>query len=556
MAAAEDVRYGIDLAGVDPASLTGSLADAAVQLAAQPHRALQAFAELSLAQSAVALDVARHVLGADGEPVAKPDPRDRRFDDRAWKENPFLRGLLESYLVSLRSAHRLLDSLNLPEPRRRKAHFALGLLFDALAPTNVPWLNPAVVKEAIDTGGLSVARGMANFVDDLVRNGGQPRQVDTDAFEVGRNLAATPGRVVFKNELIELIAYEPRAERVFAEPIVYSPPWINKYYLMDLAPGRSFVEYALGRGFTVFAISYRNADESMAGVTLDDYLRNSLLAAVGEASRLTGGQRVNVLGVCVGGTLAFIGVAVLAARGEAERIGWTTLANTLVDFNEPGDIAVFTDEATIERIEQRMSRRGYLAPSEMSGPFTWMKGNDLVWRYVVSNWQMGKPPPAFDILAWNADATRLPAKMHSQYLRTCYLDNLLVRPDAFVIDGTPVDGSRVETPLYVLGSKEDHIVPWRSSYATTQLVSGEVRYTLTSGGHIAGLVNPPASTQARYWVRDDCPPDPDAWLQAAQEVRGSWWEGWADWASERSGELVEPPMLPEGDPAPGTYVRG
>jgi polyhydroxyalkanoate synthase subunit PhaC len=556
MAAPEDVRYGIDLAGVDPASLSGSLAEAALRLAREPHRALLAAAELSLAQSAVAVDVARHVLGADGEPVAKPDPRDHRFDDRAWTENPFLRGLLESYLVSVRSADRLVESLALPEPRRRKARFALGLLCDAIAPTNLPWLNPTVVKEAIDTGGLSLVRGMANFVDDLARNGGQPRQVDTDAFEVGRNLAATPGRVVWKNDLIELLAYEPRAERVFAQPVVYSPPWINKYYVMDLAPGRSFVEYAVGRGFTVFAISYRNADESMADLTLDDYLRDSLLAAVGEASRLTGGQPVNLLGVCVGGTLALIGLAVLAARGEAERVGWTTLANALVDYGEPGDIAVFTDEATIERIEQRMSRRGYLAPSELSGPFTWMKGNDLVWRYVVSNWHMGKRPPAFDILAWNADATRLPARMHSQFLRTCYLNNLLVRPDAFVIDGTPVDASKVETPLYVLSSIEDHIVPWRSSYATTQLVSGDVRHTLSSGGHIAGLVNPPGSPKARHWVRDECPPDPDVWLEEAREVRGSWWEDWADWASRRSGELVEPPVLPEGEPAPGSYVRG
>ena len=337
----------------------------------------------------------------------------------------------------------------------RKARFLLDLWLDAAAPTNVPWLNPTVVKEVVDTGGFNLARGFSNFVRDVARNGGLPSQVDRKALALGRDLAATPGRVVLRNDLIELIAYEPQTESVFAQPIVYSPPWINKYYVLDLAPGRSFIEHAVGRGFTVFAISYRNPDASMADLTMDDYLRLGWLTAVDRAAELTGAERVNVLGVCLGGTLTAIGLAVLAARGEAGRVGWATLVNALVDFSDPGDIGVFTDEATVQKIERRTARRGYLKPSELSGPFTWMRANDLVWRYVISGWYLGSRPPAFDILAWNDDATRLPAAMHTQYLRSCYVENLLTRPGGFVADGMPVDIGAIKTPLYVLGAEND-----------------------------------------------------------------------------------------------------
>jgi polyhydroxyalkanoate synthase subunit PhaC len=388
-----------------------------------------------------------------------------------------------------------------------------------------------------------------------VRNGGRPQEVDRSAFELGRDLAATPGTVVFRNELIELIAYAPQTASVHAEPLVYVPPWINKYYLMDMAPGRSWVEFAVRQGFTVFAVSWRNPDESMAELTMDDYLRDGLLTAVERAGDVAGSERVNLVGVCVGGTLTAIALAVLAARGEAERIGWAALLNTLVDFGDPGEIGVFTDEAAIGRIEERIRRRGYISADELGGPFLLMKANDLVWRYVVSSWMMGKRPPPFDLLAWNADGTRIPAAMHSQYLRGCYLENALTRPGALTIDGVAIDMSAVKTPLYVLGSEGDHIVPWRSSYRTTGLVGGEVTYRLSSGGHIAGLVNPPDGKKAAFWAGVDDRAEPDVWRAAAEERTGSWWEDWAAWAAERSGGEVTPPILPEGDPAPGRYVR-
>jgi polyhydroxyalkanoate synthase subunit PhaC len=550
--ALEDLQYGLRLSGADPAAVTGALRSAALALARDPASTLQAVGELTLAQLAVGLDVARSAL--DGE--AELEGADRRFSDRAWRANPFLRGIAGSYLATTRWANRTLDSLDLDEQTKRKARFGLGLLLDAAAPSNIPWLNPEVVKEAYDTGGRSVAKGTFSLAEDLVRNGGRPQEVDRSAFELGRDIAATPGRVVFRNELIELLAYDAQTERVHAEPLVYVPPWINKYYLMDMAPERSWVEFAVRRGVTVLAVSWRNPDESMASLTMDDYLRDGLLAAVDRAAELTGASRVNLVGVCVGGTLTAIALAVLAARGEADRIGWAALLNTLVDFGDPGEIGVFTDEAAIERIEERINRRGYISADELGGPFLLMKANDLVWRYVVSSWMMGKRPPPFDLLAWNADGTRIPAAMHSQYLRGCYLENGLTKAGTLTIDDVPVDMSKVRTPLYVLGSEVDHIVPWRSSYATTGLVGGDVTYRLSSGGHIAGLVNPPGGKKARFWAAAELPTDPDDWRAKAEERAGSWWEDWAEWAAERSGGKVEPPALPDGEPAPGAYVRG
>jgi polyhydroxyalkanoate synthase len=485
--------------------------------------------------------------------VVRPNG-DRRFADRAWTENPAFRGAMESYLVSARWTRRLLAGTELPEQTRRKAEFAVGVLLDALAPANVPWLNPSVLKEAFDTGGLSAAHGFANFLEDAVHRGGRPRQVDTSPFVLGETLAATPGRVVFRNDLIELLAYEPQTETAFGRPLVYSPPWINKYYVLDLAPGRSFIEHAVRAGFTVFAISYRNPDASMAALTLDDYLRDGLFAAIDRASTITGSPAVDLVCVCMGGTLAAVGLAVLAARGDQARIGAATLINSFVDFGEPGPIGAFVDEPTIERIERRNARRGFHSETDLGDVFTMMRGADLFWSYVVSNWLMGKQPPPFDILAWNEDSTRLPAAMHSQYLRACYLANALVEPGAFSIDGTPVDLGAVETPLYLVGSEKDHIVPWRGAYRTAGHVSGPARFVLARSGHIAGIVQPPGGT-SRFRTNDSLPDDPDVWLAGSAETAGSWWDDWVAWAGERAGARVAPPLLPDGPPAPGAYVR-
>jgi len=555
----ERLADGNELWGLDPAALGTSLAAVARDLVTTPQRLFPAVADLALRQSAVGVRTLSAMLGAPVDGDGDIDATDRRFADRAWRENPALRALLDSYLATASWARGLVEDAEVSAPVRSKARFALDGLLDALAPSNVALLNPVVVREAVDTGGLSLARGAANLLDDLRHNRGRPRQVDASGFELGRNLAATPGRVVFANELIELIAYTPQTERVHAQPLLCSPPWINKYYVMDLAPQRSFIEHAVRSGLSVFTISYRDPDESLAELTMDDYLRLGLLTALDEVAAITGAKRVNLFALCLGGTLAVLTLAHLAQRGELDRIGWTAITNTLVDFSIPGDLGIFTDEKTIARLEARMRRRGYLEAHQLSRTFDWLRGNDLVWSYVVSNWYMGRRPPAFDILAWNGDSTRLPAAMHSQYLRACYLENSLVRPGSFSIAGTPVDLGMVTTPLYVLGAETDHITPWRGSFLTTQHVGGPARFTLTSSGHIAGIVNPPQNVKAAYWTTGKDTPKgttADDWLGAAERVAGSWWGDWTAWATARSGELGSPPRLPDGPPAPGDYVRG
>jgi polyhydroxyalkanoate synthase len=541
-------------AALDPASLGAAVGEAGLALVRRPRRLFTELAGLAFAEAGVAVDVGRALLGIREEPIAAPDG-DRRFADRAWTENPAFRAAMESYLVAARWSRRVLADTALPAHTRLKAEFALDVLLDALAPANFPWLNPAVLKEAFDTGGLSSVQGLRNFADDLVHRGGRPRQVDTEPFVLGETLAATPGRIVLRNDLIELIGYEPQTETVYERPLVYSPAWINKYYVLDLAPGRSFLEHAVRAGHTVFAISYRNPDASMSEVRLDDYLRDGVLAAIGRAAEITGSPTVDLVSVCMGGTLAAATLGVLAGRGESPRIGTATFLNALVDFADPGQIGAFVDDKVIERIEARNARRGYLSETDMTDVFTLMRGNDLLWNYVVSNWLMGRQPPAFDVLAWNDDSTRLPAAMHSQYLRACYLDNALTRPGALVLDGTPIDLSAVETPVYVLGSEKDHIAPWRSAYATTRHLGGPARFVLASGGHIVGLVQPPGGRNPRFRASEITPDDPDAWLAGSEEAAGSWWDDWAAWAGARAGDRVAPPTMPAGPPAPGEYVR-
>jgi polyhydroxyalkanoate synthase len=550
-----EAQYGARMAGATASSFSGALRRLAVDMAAHPAATLRSTADLALRQGTVAAHTMSRLMGANPEPVVAAAAGDRRFADRAWRDNPFLRQLLESYLVTSQWWRDRVDESNLGTADRRRARFAVNAMLDALAPTNVPMVNPAVVKEAIDTGGMSWMRGMTTMLQDAVRNGGRPQQVDSSPFELGRDLAATPGRVVMRNRLIELIAFEPQTETVHEVPILCSPPWINKYYIMDLAPGRSWIEYMVKNGFTVFVISYRNPDASMASMTMDDYLVEGVLAALDQVQRLTGAPRVNIAGLCLGGTYAVLAAAHLAAKRQADRLGWVTITNTLVDFSEPGDLGVFVDAGGVQRLEQAMSRKGFLDASQMATTFDWLRGNDLVWNYVVSNWFMGRKPPTFDILAWNADSTNMPAAMHSQYLHACYLENRLVRPGAFTIAGTPVDLSKVRTPFFVLGAEADHITLWTGTYRTTQVLGGEVHYVLTNSGHIAGVVNPPGAPKSVHWTNEKTPPDPQTWREGAIHHQGSWWEEWLRWTKERSGPMVAPPVLPPGEPAPGRHVR-
>jgi polyhydroxyalkanoate synthase len=403
-----------------------------------------------------------------------------------------------------------------------------------------------------------LVKGQMNMLRDMVTNHGMPRQVDRSGFEVGRNLACTPGQVVFRNDLMELIQYAPQTKTVFEIPLLLSPPWINKYYVMDLAPRRSFVEWAVQHGHTVFAISYRNPDQSMRDVALDDYLIQGPRQALDVVQAITGADQANVVGLCLGGTLTVMLLAYLADTGD-DRVHTATLLNTLVDFSQPGPLGNFTDETTISRLEQKMNKKGFLAASDMANTFNVLRDNDLVWNYVASSWLMGEKPPAFDILAWNADSTRMPAAMHSFYLRSCYLENQLAE-GKMTLAGVRLDVGEVAEETYIVAAVEDHIAPWRSSYATTTLLGGPSRFVLTSAGHIAGIVNPPGP-KARHWTNDDLSGDADAWRSGATEHQGSWWEDWAEWIKSRAGKRKKPPGLgndkyPAIADAPGTYIHG
>jgi polyhydroxyalkanoate synthase len=554
----EDLRYGLDVTGLDPLALGDALKAVAADVTGDPVRLMAWTMQTALAQQTAGLNLMRRLTTPPADSAGAPALDDKRFADAGWAGNPFLAGIAESYLEQSRTAMALVDESRLPETTRRKAKFAMKLLTDALAPSNVPWINPAVAREAMETGGASLVRGMNAYLDDLAHNGGMPRQVETNAFTLGVTIAATPGRIVFRNELIELIAYEPQQAAVHAIPLLCSPPWINKYYVMDLAPNRSFIEWAVRHGHTTFAISYRNPDASLRDLGMDDYLRLGLLAAMDAVARITGKPQVNLAALCLGGTLTLLVLAYLAARGEGDRVASATLTNTLVDFGDPGELGVFTDEATIARLEERMNQRGYLEADEMARTFDWLRSNDLIWSYVVNNWFLGKSPPAFDLLAWNADATRMPAVMHSQYLRSCYLHNLIAQPGRFAVAGVPIDLGSIRTPLYVLAAENDHIAPWRSAYRTVNLVgSDDLQFTLTNAGHIAGIVNPPGNKKSVHWTNErvDATEDADAWFARARRYPGTWWEDWAVWAAAHAGGMESPPDLPRGEAAPGRYVR-
>ena len=554
--APEELSYGIDITGVDPASLNDALKAVMTDAMMDPMRIGSWMTSMMIAEQTAGMNMLRRLGGLEPLADAAAPSGDKRFSDPEWSDNPLLAGMVEDYRIRSEAALQLVDSSRLPEATKRKARFAVQLMNDALAPSNVPWINPGVVKAAMDSKGQSLVSGLQNFLDDVKNNSGYPRQVDSSSFEVGKNIGATPGRVVMRNELIELIAYEPQTPKVHAVPMLCCPPWINKYYIMDLAPGRSFVEWAVQHGHQVFMISYRNPDASMSQYTMDDYLRKGILAAIDAVQEITGAPKIDLAALCLGGTLALIAMAYLAAHGQGDRINSATLTNTLIDFSIPGDLGVFTDEDTISRLELKMQEKGYLDSAEMAKTFDWMRANDLIWSYVVSNWFKGKQPPAFDILSWNADSTRMPVAMHSQYLRACYLHNSIVTPNAFSIDDTPIDLGKIKTPLYVLGAEADHIAPWHATYRTTQLVGGETKYTLTNAGHIAGIVNPPGGKKTAYWTKATATKgeSPSAWRESSSKHAESWWVDWAKWADPRGGEMVAPYALPEGEAAPGRYV--
>jgi polyhydroxyalkanoate synthase len=509
-----------------------------------------------------ALWKAAEAAAAAGASAAIPDivataPGDRRFAAPEWNALPYFALMKQGYLIASRYFMDLAALAPLPAPERRRLAFATRQFVDAIAPSNFTATNPDVLKRAIVTEGTSLAQGMSNLAADA--RTGRISMSDARAFAVGRNLAITPGAVVFRNELIELIQYEATTQKVHRRPLVIVPPCINKYYILDLQPDDSFVRWAVGQGHTVFMISWRNIPRSEGRLGWDDYLERGVLTALAQAKAIAGTATVNALGFCVGGTLLACALAAQAARHD-HSVESATFLTTMLDFADPGEIGVYVSDEYLASREPMLLRGERVHGSELAGAFASLRANDLVWNYVVNNYLKGETPPAFDLLHWNGDSADLPGPMYVYYLRNLYLDNKLIVPDALTMAGERIDLGRITLPTYVYASRDDHIVPWRSGYRTTALVGGEPTFVLGASGHIAGVVNPPATARRNYWTNELLTDDPDDWLARANSHPGSWWPHWGEWLKAHAGALRPAPRAcgdathPPLCAAPGHYV--
>ncbi|HEX6317555.1 MAG TPA: class I poly(R)-hydroxyalkanoic acid synthase [Burkholderiales bacterium] len=499
------------------------------------------------------------MLAGRKDAVAAPPAGDRRFAHPAWRDNPYYDYLKQSYLLAARYLEDLVEQAALDEGAKERARFAVKQWTDAMCPANFAATNPAALEQARETGGESLARGLANLMADVQR--GRIRQTDEAAFEVGRNLGVTPGSVVFENELIQLIQYAPATARVAQRPLVMVPPCINKFYILDLQPESSFVAHAVASGHTVFMVSWRNVGPGQGHLGWDDYLEEGLFTAFRVARDISSSDKVNALGFCVGGTLLGAALAVLAQKND-DCVASATFLAAMLDFSEPGQIGLFIDEPSVAAREATIGQRGILPGSDLAFVFSSLRANDLVWPYVVNNYLLGEAPAAFDLLYWNSDSTNLPGPMYCYYVRNMYLKNKLREPGALVNCGVRVDLGKVRLPLFVLATREDHIVPWRSAYRTLGLLGGKDKaFVLGASGHIAGVVNPPAKKRRSHWTADAHSADPDDWFSQAKQNAGSWWPVWSQWLSRHGGGEREAPSAPGNvqyrpiEAAPGRYVK-
>ena len=529
-----------------------------------PRQAASALAAALGQGAAVAREVTRLSLElgriAWGRSDLAPAEGDRRFTDPAWTSNPAFRMIQQSYLASAQALDRVVGQLGDggSGTRAEQARFAAGIVTSAAAPTNYLVTNPAALKRAFDTGGMSLIRGAWNVVHDVRHNGGMPSMTEPGAFEVGRDLAVTPGAVVARDAVAELLQYDPATDTVFQRPVLIVPPPIGRYYFLDLRPGRSFVEYAVGRGLQAFMLSWRNPTAEQGKWDLDTYA-GAVSAAIDTVRQVTGSPDVNVIGFCAGGIIATALLNHLAAAGD-QRVHSMSYAVTLLDFGLRAPITAFSGRALISLAGHRSRRAGIITSRQMGSAFTWLRPDDLVFNYWVNNYLMGEQPPAFDILAWNADGTNLPGALHGQFL-DIFRDNLLARAGQLSALGTRLELENIKLPTFVTGAVTDHLTPWKGCYRTTQLLGGPSTFVLSYSGHIASLVNPPGNPKAHYWTGGVPGEDPEQWLAGAEKQQGSWWEAWAEWATARSGDRRPRPETPGSErypvlsPAPGLYVR-
>lgn len=547
-AGAADAAFGLNpLVGFGSADLVAALHQIAAQVMKNPW-------SLAEQQTALASKLAHTWLGGTG---LEPAPGDKRFADPTWSNDPFYRGLKQAYLAWVEAMEAWIDRAGFDQRSEPRVRMLLSLLLDAAAPTNT-WLgNPAAIRKFVETGGASALRGLTHMLEDMAGNGGLPAQVDRKAFRVGENLGILPGAVVFKNDVLELIQYAPRTEQVHRRPLLIVPPQINKFYLFDLAPGRSLIEFLTANGLQTFTLSWRNPTPAHRDWGLERYL-GAMLEAIEAIREITGSEDINVAAACSGGITTSLLLGHLAAHGD-RRIHAATLLVAVLDTSAESQLANFTSREGIEMARHGSCQKGVLEGQELARVFAWMRPNDLIWNYWVNNYLLGNDPPAFDILYWNSDTTRLPAALHSDYL-DFYLNNPLPRPSALRLLGTPIDLGKVACDTFVLAGMTDHITPWQACYATTRMLGGQKEFVLSSSGHIQSIINPPGNPRAKFFRNPQLAADPTAWLAAAQPQPGSWWDYWRDWLVARSGEQKPAPatlgsrLHKPGVKAPGAYV--
>jgi polyhydroxyalkanoate synthase len=546
----------------DVADAVKSLGRVAEYWMSDPRRALEVQTSLGRAYLDLWASAVKRMAGEQTEPVAKPDPRDKRFADPEWSQNQFFDFLKQVYLLTAQWGDRLVkDATGVDELTRKKAEFYVKQIANAVSPSNFVLTNPELLRETLSSNAGNLARGMHMLSEDIKAGHGnlKIRQSDPSMFEIGRTLALTPGKVVFQNELFQLIQYEATTKEVLKVPLLIVPPWINKFYILDLNPEKSFVKWCVDQGISVFVMSWVNPDARLAKKSFEEYMHEGVIAALDAVKTITGEKQVNAIGYCVGGTLLSVTLAYLAAKKQ-NRVKSATLFAAQVDFSNAGDLMVFVDEERIKQLEEHMKKQGYLEASRMANTFNMLRSNDLIWPYIVNNYMRGKKPLPFDILYWNSDATRMPAANHSFYLRNCYLDNRLTKGE-MKIAGITLDLHKVKVPVYNLATVEDHIAPAKSVLFGSQFFGGPVKYVLAGSGHIAGVINPPGKPKYQYWTGGNpTGSSVENWRKAATEHPGSWWPDWLEWLKSQDSKTVPARKIGGGklkplEDAPGSYVK-
>ncbi|MDE0780743.1 MAG: class I poly(R)-hydroxyalkanoic acid synthase [Alphaproteobacteria bacterium] len=531
------------------------------QMMANPAQMMQAQMQLWQDYMGLWQSTTQKMMGVEVDAIAAPTSDDRRFRDAEWDESIVFDYIKQSYLLSSRwLTNAVQDVEGLDDKTAKKVDFYTRQFVDALAPTNFLMTNPEVIRATIKSKGENLVKGLENLLSDIEKGDGELRisQVDEGAFTLGENVATTPGKVVYQNDLMQLIQFEPSTEQVDKRPLLIVPPWINKYYILDLQTKNSFIKWCTNQGLTVFVISWVNPGSKLAAKSFEDYMLEGPLDALDAIEKATASKEANLIGYCLGGTLSASTLAYMAEKKD-DRFKSATFFTAMVDFKEPGELGVFIDEEQLNSLEERMGVDGYLEGASMTTTFNMLRANDLIWSFVVNNYLLGREPFPFDLLYWNSDSTRMPAEMHRFYLRNMYQDNKLIEPGGIILDGVPIDLTKVDLPTFILSTKEDHIAPWKSTYAATQIYKGDVKFCLAGSGHIAGVVNPPANEKYGYWTNAKNPATPDEWFEGAKQHDGSWWPEWRKWLKKNAGGQIAARVPGDGklkviEAAPGSYA--